>query len=528
VIIVEMERVMSRKLILESLAATPEWDIIIIGGGATGLGIAVDAASRGHKTLLLEAHDYAKGTSSRSTKLVHGGVRYLAQGNISLVYEALHERGRLRDNAPHLVRVMPNVVPAYRWFDMPFYGAGLLLYSLLAGQLGFGFSRIISAAQALALAPTLTTTGLKGGIVYYDGQFDDSRLAITLLRTALNHGATLINHMPVQRFTHHANGRVNGVVATDSESGIQFTLNAKAVINATGIFVDQLRKLDDPQASTMVAPSQGIHVVVDRSFLPGDHAVMIPKTADGRVLFAVPWHDCVVIGTTDTPMQQTELEPRALANEIEFVLSHTEKYLRRRPQPHEILSVYAGQRPLVKASGATAHTKSLSRDHTIVFSASGLMTITGGKWTTYRHMGEDAVNRIEAATGLTPRPSVTKNLRLHGYSTDNTQDQLHVYGSDAHAIRALIHAQPALGEVLHPALPYVAAEVVWAVRMEQARTVEDVLARRLRAIILNAAASIACAGKVAHLIAAELSYDETWVATQVSEYTTLARGYQIN
>lgn len=522
-----VEFIMSRSQLLESLTTTPTWDIIIVGGGATGLGIAVDAASRGHKTLLLEAHDYAKGTSSRSTKLVHGGVRYLAQGNISLVYEALHERGRLRDNAPHLVRVMPNVVPAYSWFDMPFYGAGLLLYSLLAGRLGFGFSQIISAARALTLAPTLTDTGLKGGIIYYDGQFDDARLAITLLRTASNHGATLINHMPVHQFTHDTTGRINGVVATDSESGISFTLNAKAVINATGIFVDKLRTLDDPAARTMVAPSQGIHIVVDRSFLPGNHAVMIPKTADGRVLFAVPWHDCVVIGTTDTPMQTVELEPRALESEIEFVLSHTEKYLRRRPQANEILSVFAGQRPLVKASGDGAHTKSLSRDHTIVFSASGLMTITGGKWTTYRHMGEDAVNRIEAATGLTPRPSVTKNLRLHGYSTHKTHDHLQVYGSDAQGIHALINQHAALGERLHPELPYLAAEVVWAVRMEQARTVEDVLSRRLRALITNATASIACAPKVAHLIATELGYDETWVVTQVSQYTTLANGYRI-
>ncbi len=518
---------MSRNLQLEALTTTAEWDIIIVGGGATGLGIAVDAASRGHKTLLLEAHDYAKGTSSRSTKLVHGGVRYLAQGNISLVYEALHERGRLRDNAPHLVRVMPNVVPAYSWFDMPFYGTGLLLYSVMAGRLGFGFSRLVSAKEALSLAPTLTATGLKGGIIYYDGQFDDSRLAMTLMRTAQNHGAALINHMPVEQFIHNEQGRISGVVARDALSGISFTFKAKAIINATGIFVDQLRSLDDPKSKALLAPSQGIHIVVDRSFLPGDHAVMIPKTADGRVLFAVPWHDCVVIGTTDTPMPAPELEPRALANEIEFVLSHTEKYLRRRPQAHEILSVYAGQRPLVKAGGDQGNTKSLSRDHTIVISASGLMTITGGKWTTYRHMGEDAVNKIEASAGLTPRPSVTKQLRLHGYSTQKDVDHLQVYGSDATEIRALVQHDARLGERIHPELPYIGAEVVWAVRMEQAQTVEDVLARRMRALIINAAASIACAPFVAQLMAHELGKDKTWEESQVSAYTTVANGYRL-
>lgn len=519
---------MSRQQLLETLTNVPEWDIIIIGGGATGLGIAVDAASRGHKTLLLEAHDYAKGTSSRSTKLVHGGVRYLAQGNISLVYEALHERGRLRDNAPHLVRVMPHVVPAYNWFDIPFYGAGLLLYSVMAGRLGFGFSRIVSAHAAVTLAPTLSTPGLKGGVVYYDGQFDDTRLAVTLVRTAANHGATLVNHMPVQQFLHDDNHRICGVVAVDSESTIPFHLKAKAVINATGIFVDQLRQLDDPDAKALLAPSQGIHIVVDRSFLPGDHAVMIPKTADGRVLFALPWHDCVVIGTTDTPMPAPEIEPRALAKEIEFVLSHTEKYLRRRPQAHEILSVYAGQRPLVKANGDQGNTKALSRDHTIVFAPSGLMTITGGKWTTYRHMGEDAVNRIEAAAGLTARPSVTKTLRLHGYSTVKDVDHLQVYGSDAAEIRALVQHDARLGVQLHTDLPYIAAQVVWAVRKEYARTVEDVLARRTRALLINAAASIACAPLVAQLMAQELQKDETWVATQVSEYTSLANGYCVS
>lgn len=515
---------MQRHDIINTITHTQEWDIVIIGGGATGLGIAVDAASRGFKTLLLESYDFAKGTSSKATKLVHGGVRYLAQGNISLVYEALHERGRLRNNAPHLVRVMPHVVPAYNLIDLPFYGSGLLLYSVLAGRLGFGFSRIIGRQEALTLAPTLNQARLKGGIVYYDGQFDDSRLAVTLMRTAFNHGATLINHMPVTGFVHQ-DGKITAVNAQDRESGITHTIRAKSFINATGVFVDDVRKLDKADVKPLLARSQGIHIVVDRSFLPGDHAVMIPKTDDGRVLFALPWHDCVVIGTTDTPVPQADIEPRPLADEIEFVLSHTEKYLTRRPQPHEVLSVFAGLRPLVKAGSDSGNTKALSRDHTIVFADSGLMTITGGKWTTYRHMAEDAVNQISQRAQLGNRPCITHKLRLHGYSTEHDSDTMQVYGSDAPAVRALMAENPAWATPIHPDLPYTGAEVIWAVRHELARTVEDVLARRTRAILLNAPASVAAAPTVARLIATELNYDDAWIDAQVDAYTAFAQTY---
>lgn len=518
---------MQRHEILQTITQTPEWDIVVIGGGATGLGIAVDAASRGFKTLLLEAHDFAKGTSSKATKLVHGGVRYLAQGNISLVFEALHERGRLRKNAPHLVRVMPHVVPAYNLIDLPFYGSGLLLYSVLAGRLGFGFSRIISGKEAVSLAPTLNQHNLKGGIVYYDGQFDDARLAITLMRTAFKHGATLINHMPVTGFVHQ-NERIVAVTAQDNESGTSHTIRAKAFVNATGVFVDDVRKLDNADSKPLLARSQGIHIVVDRSFLPGDHAVMIPKTADGRVLFALPWHDCVVIGTTDTPVADANIEPRPLAEEIEFVLSHTEKYLTRRPQPHEVLSVFAGLRPLVKAGGDSGNTKALSRDHTILFAESGLMTITGGKWTTYRHMAEDAVNQLSTHAHLDYRPCITHQLRLHGYSTERDSDNMQVYGSDAHAVRALAQENPSLSDVLHPDLPYTGAEVIWAVRNELARTVEDVLARRTRAILLNAHASMEAAPRVAELMAQELGRDSQWIDQQVHAYRQVAQQYVIS
>ena len=515
---------MNRQSLLERITTTDRWDMIVIGGGATGLGIAVDAAARGHRTLLVEAYDFAKGTSSRATKLVHGGVRYLAQGNISLVYEALHERGRLLANAPHLVRVLPHVVPAYTWYDLPFYGAGLLLYSILAGSLGFGMSRIVSKAESLRLAPTLSQQGLKGGVVYFDGQFDDSRLAITLMRTAIDHGATLINHMPVTGLV-HTNGAISGVQLTDSETGQTYTAHANAVVNATGVFVDAVRSMDKADVSVLVTPSQGIHIVVDRSFLPGDHAVMIPKTADGRVLFALPWHDCVVIGTTDTGVPRAELEPRPLAAEIEFVLSHTEKYLTKRPQPSDIRSVFAGLRPLVKkGDGAT---KTLSRDHTILFAESGLMTITGGKWTTYRHMAEDAVNQLSARGLIANKPCITKTLRLHGFTTVRDSDSMQVYGSDAAAVRDLATHNRAWAALIHPDLPYTQAEVIYAVRTELARTVEDVLSRRTRALLINAQASCAAAPVVAALIAAELGYDDAWQAAQVAEYTALAEGYII-
>jgi glycerol-3-phosphate dehydrogenase len=361
--------------------------------------------------------------------------------------------------------------------------------------------------------------------VYYDGQFDDSRLAITLMRTAMDHGATLINHLPVTGLVHQ-DGAIAGVTVTDHSSGQVYTIHAKSVVNATGVFVDAIRSMDAPAAKPIVAPSQGIHIVVDRSFLPGDHAVMIPKTADGRVLFALPWHDCVVIGTTDTGVPNTSSEPRPLAAEIEFVLSHTEKYLSRRPQPNDIRSVFAGLRPLVKkGEGAT---KTLSRDHTILFAESGMMTITGGKWTTYRHMAEDAVDQLTARGVLLAKPCITKTLRLHGYSTAPDNDSMQMYGSDAAAVRDLAVHNPDWAGLVHPELPYIQAEVLYAVRAELACTVEDVLARRTRALLINAQASAEAAPLVAELMAAELGHDQAWQDAQVAEYQALAAGYQIS
>ncbi len=501
------------------------WDMLIVGGGATGVGIAVDAASRGYDVLLLDQHDFGKGTSSRSTKLVHGGVRYLEQGNIPLVMEALRERGILRQNAPHLVTDLGFVVPNYDWWEAPFYGIGLKVYNLLAGKYGFGSSRILSKEETLERLPTIKTQGLRGGVIYFDGQFDDSRLLINLVRTAADQGATLVNYMPVLSLTKDQDEFLSGAVARDLESGKEFTIRAKVVINATGAFSDRLRLESDSTAKPMIAPSQGIHLVFDRSFLPGDSAIMVPHTSDGRVMFAIPWHEHVVVGTTDTPISEVSLEPVALDGEIEFILDNASRYLNRVPTRADVLSVFAGIRPLVKA-GEGGSTATLSRDHTIQIDGSGMLTITGGKWTTYRHMAEDAVNQAAMLAKLPDKECVTRKLNVHGFHQSADQyGWLSVYGSDAQAIGELINADPSLGRRLQADLPYTGAEVVWAIRFEMARTVEDLLARRTRALFLNTRAAIAMAPQVAQLMAGELDLDEAWQQEQVRDFNSVASHY---
>lgn len=512
---------MQRAEIIEAATAPRPWDMLVIGGGASGLGTAVEAATRGYRVLLLEAHDYAKGTSSRSTKLVHGGVRYLAQGNVSLVREALHERGLLKSNAPHLVRDQGFLIAAYKWWSAPFYGIGLKLYDLLAGKLNLRASTYLNRDQALKNIPTLKKSGLGGGILYFDGQFDDSRLAITLLRTLEDHGGVAVNHAPVTGLL-MTEGRVVGARWRDEETGQTHEARARAVVNATGVFVDDLRRMEDPEIRPMLSPSQGVHVVVDRRFLPGESALMIPRTDDGRVLFAVPWHDHVVIGTTDTPVPGVAWEPRALPEEVDFILKTAAQYLSPAPTRADVRSVYAGLRPLVRAAEGT-DTKALSRDHVIRISAGGLLTLTGGKWTTYRRMGADAVTRAAELAGLPPRLSLTEGLRLHGATAEALPEPWKVYGTDAERVQAL----PGASTRLHPELPYVEAEVRWAAQKEQARTVEDVLARRTRALLLNARASADAAPRVAAILAEELSKDGAWQAQQVQAYQELAAGYTL-
>ncbi len=500
------------------------WDIIIIGGGATGLGCAVDAASRGYRTLLLEQHDFAKGTSSRSTKLVHGGVRYLRQGNITLVVEALRERGLLIHNAPHLVSNQSFLVPNYVWWDGPFYTAGMKVYDILSGKLGLGPSRRLSKAETLRHIPNLKSEGLRGGVVYYDAQFDDSRLAVNLAQTAAEHGATLLNYMRVTGLL-KSGEMVNGVAAKDMETGHDYRIGARVVINATGVFTDSVIRMDDPGAGRIIAPSQGIHLVLEKEFLPGDTAIMVPHTEDGRVLFAVPWHGKVVVGTTDTPIEEPSLEPCALDEEIEFVLRHAARYMARPPRRVDVRSVFAGLRPLV-SPGGTADTASIARDYLLIISRSGLVTMTGGKWTTYRKMGEEAVDHAVLVAGLDEHPCKTEHLRIHGWlDHDDRSDPLRFYGSDARCIKDLIVKTPDLGKRLHDALPYTRAEVVWAVREEMARSVEDVLARRTRALLLDARASIEAAPETARIMADEAGRDSNWQAEQVAAYTELASHY---
>lgn len=513
----------TRNATLEQLRSGEAWDLVVVGGGATGLGSALDAAARGYRTLLLEAADFAKGTSSRSTKLVHGGVRYLAQGNIALVRDALRERGLLRQNAPHLVHALPFVIPAYNWWDQPWYGLGLTTYDLLAAGLSFGRSRILSREQTLERAPTLEPQDLKGGVLYYDGQFDDTRLAISLLRTFLDHGGAAVNYMPVTGFS-YTGGRVSGVRTYNAETGESFTISARVVLNATGVFADGLRRQDDPEAAPMIVPSQGVHLVLDRAFLPGDTAVMIPRTDDGRVLFAVPWHDRVVVGTTDTKRPSALLEPHAVPEEIEFLLSHAARYLSRDPGPEDVLSIFAGLRPLVQTSGGK-QTSSIARDHVVMVSRSGLVTITGGKWTTYRHMAEDAVNKAIEVAGIAHQPCPTEHLRLHGWQEGSGEPPLAVYGSDGPAVRQLANEQPGWQAPLHPNLPYLTGEVIWGARHELARTIEDVLSRRTRALLLDAQASWEIAPQVAALLAQELGHDEAWQQAEVERFRALAASY---
>jgi len=501
------------------------WDMVVVGGGAVGMGVAVDAASRGYDALLVEQYDFGKGTSSRSTKLVHGGVRYLEQGNVSLVMEALKERGLLRQNAPHLVTDLAFVVPNYEWWEAPFYGVGLKMYDLLAGRYGFGRSEVLSKDETLARLPTIKTEGLRGGVIYYDGQFDDARLLINLAATAAEQGALIVNYAPATAVTKDGDGFVDGVIVRDLESGREFRAPARVVVNAGGPRCDAVRRLAHPGAEPLIAPSQGIHLVFDGSFLAGGTAIMVPHTTDGRVMFAIPWHGHTVVGTTDTPVAEAAVEPLPLDGEIEFILETAGRYLQRTVTRADVRSVFVGTRPLVRA-GSGGSTAALSRDHTIHIDPSGLLTITGGKWTTYRRMAEDAVDHAATLARLPEKPCVTRNLNVHGFhrQADNF-GPLSVYGSDALLIQDLVRAEPSLARPLHPALSYSAAEVVWAVRVEMARTVEDVLARRTRALFLDARAAIEMADEAASLLARELGRDKAWQRQQVESFRALAAGY---
>lgn len=502
------------------------YDVVVIGGGATGVGVAIDAAVRGLSVLLLEQSDFGKGTSSRSTKLIHGGVRYLQQGNISLVRESLHERARLQANAPHLVHPLPFLVPCETRMQRFVTRTGFVLYDLLAGKSNFPRAYGASAKQAQQVVTTIQPRRVHaGGVIYHDGQFDDSRLLIHMAMTATDHGAIVLNAAKVVGLQHDDAGRVRGVHFVDQQTQTQHDVRAHCVINATGPFCDAIRRSDDESAEPIIAPSQGVHIVLPREFLPGDTAIIVPKTSDGRVLFLIPWHGQVLVGTTDTPIEQAILEPTAQSDEIEFLLQTAGDYLTRKPTREDCLSVFVGIRPLVRPpSGDKNDTKSLSRDHTILVSKSGMMTITGGKWTTVRFMAEDCINRAAELTGLKLNGKSTKQLSLHGATAAPSHN---VYGTDAVLIEKLIAAAPELGTKLHENLTIRAAEVVWAVRHEMALTVEDVLARRTRAMFLNIQAAKAIAPEVARLMARELGQDQAWQDQQISNFLDTATHFEI-
>lgn len=516
--------------LIARLGAEHPYDIAVVGGGATGLGVALDAAARGFSVVLVESFDFAKGTSSRSTKLVHGGVRYLAQGNIALVREALHERTLLLSNAPHLVQPLAFVVPSYKWWETPFHGLGLKMYDALAGKAGLGETQLLSRDQTLALLPTLQPQGLKGGVQYWDGQFNDARLALAIARTAALHGALLVNYCQASDLLYDKD-KVVGLVCEDTLTKRRYNIKAGCVVNAAGVWVDELRLKDGAAhggegqraSEPMVAPSQGVHIVVDREFLDGDVGLMVPKTADGRVLFAVPWLGKVILGTTDTPRHELLLEPLPLKEEVDFILNESARYLSRAPKRTDVKSIWVGLRPLVKRQKNDGdNTKRLSREHTVVISRSGLVTVTGGKWTTYRAMAEDVLKRCADYELIEKRKAgITEHLKLIGSGPLGMAMRaiyqapgLHSYGDEQSVLTSMQGAQTNLCDGLTEAM------VRFAARYEYAITVEDVLARRSRLLFLDARLALALAKRVGAIL-----FEETGLNPQTKNFSGLATQY---
>lgn len=522
-----MTRPFERSVQLASLRAL-DFEVLVIGGGASGLGIAVDAVSRGYRTALIEAHDFAKCTSSRSTKLVHGGVRYLEQMQFALVKEALEERAILCANAPHLAHDLAFVVPKFHWWEGPFYGAGLKLYDALAGKHSFGKSRSLSREETMRAIPGIREDGLLGGIEYHDAQFDDARMALALARTAATLGASVVNRVRCIGFLKEE-GQINGAEVRDEESGQTFKVRATIVINATGVFADELRQVDDAAAKPSLEPSRGVHIVLPRRFLPADHAIMVPHTDDGRVLFVIPWHGRTLLGTTDSEVKDVDVEPRATAEDIEFILRNAGRYLAETPTHADILSVFAGLRPLARPSEDKS-SKRVSREHAIEVSASGLVTVTGGKWTTYRRMAEDVVAVAMETAGLEVGVCTTETLHLHGFDLEagleaGLPDPRRMYGSDRLELEKIERADRFHAAPMHPNLPVTQSEVIFAVRSEMARSVDDVLSRRTRSLLLDARAAIEIASETARVMGRELGWSDAQCAASAAEFVAIARGY---
>ena len=502
---------MKRSEQLQALETNTIWDIIVIGGGATGLGTSLDASLRGYKTLLLEGHDFAKGTSSRSTKLVHGGVRYLEQGNIKLVREALRERGYLLKNAPHLTSIQSFIVPVFSWWEKMFYGLGLKFYDLLSGKLSLGDTQILSKKETVAHLPTINAEKLAGGILYFDGQFDDSGLAIEIAATAIKKGATVLNYCKVTGLI-KTNGEITGVECIDVLSEKKYTLKTKVVVNATGVFTNAIVQMDNQLEHDLVSPSQGIHLVIDAKFFPSTDAMMIPKTDDGRVLFAVPWHNKVVLGTTDTPIEEISYEPKPLEEEIEFIIKHINRYCTSLITRADINAVYVGLRPLVKQKTKVSSAL-ISREHHLSVSSSGLITITGGKWTTYRKMAADAVDNAAFIAKFKKEKCKTAHTPI-----GDEQEK-------ANRMREIIKNDISLKELVDPNYTFTKADIVYAIKYEMAICIEDILARRTRLLFLDAKLAIAVAPMVASIIAPYLQKDKNWERAEIASFTQLADQY---
>lgn len=520
---------MNRSISLKRLKENQDkiWDIAVIGGGSSGFGVALDALSRGLSVVLLDKSDFAKGTSSRSTKLLHGGVRYLAQGDIALVLEALRERGRLLSNAPHLTYNQPFIIPIYTLFDKLQYSVGLKMYDWMAGKWRLGKSRFINKKETIARLPQIKQDGLKGGVVYHDGQFDDARMIISVAQTCDELGGCVLNYAKVTSLTKDQKGKVNGLMFEDQIDDNHLQIKAKMIVNATGVFADKILQMDQPGVRKSIQPSQGIHLVFDQSFLGGNDALMIPKTSDGRVLFAVPWNGKLVVGTTDTLVDKAKLEPEALEKEINFVLETAQAYLTKKPTRTDVLSVFAGLRPLAAPKEKGAKTKEISRSHKVIVSESKLVTLTGGKWTTFRKMGEDTVDYFTKVTGESMKASKSSDQKLHGFTENPEKGHMSVYGSDTLQINFMIKDHPEWAEKLHPNHPYTVAELIWMVRNEMAVKLEDIMSRRFRILLLDAKAAKEMAPKAAKVMAKEMGYAEDWIAKELQEFEKTVNKYII-
>ena len=488
---------MNRSSNIKLLNNNKKFDFIVIGGGASGLGCALDVSSRGYSVVLLEKFDFCKGTSSRSTKLIHGGVRYLEKGQISLVYEALKERDILIKNAPHLVKQVGFLIPVYNYFLKFYYFFGLKIYDFISGNLSFEKSRTVNRESAIKLVPNVEKQKLKGGVVYFDGQFDDSRLGIDIALTSEINNAVLINYMSVESLIKE-NGKIKGVIAHDSVNNSNFSINSDNVINATGVFSRSIMELDSNKLKTVIRPSQGVHLVVDKCFLNGNFGILVPKTSDGRVLFAVPWQDHVIIGTTDTVVDNPSFNPESTKEEIDFILENVKNYLELYPKRDNIKSVFVGLRPLV-ANNSNSKSKDLSRKHKIIVSKSGMVSVIGGKWTTYRRMAENVIDLALKKTKLPFVKSKTSDLKIKNglididFSKESLSDDFFL------SKEMIIHY----------------------VKNEMALNLDDIMSRRSRCLFLNTKESIRIAPMVAKIMSNELSKDKDWIDKQLKSFYNL-------